>query len=66
MIIKDYISIDNWLVTIVIVLIVYYLIVYVKKIQSYPKGPLPLPIVGNLLRMTLNFLRFSMPRNVKV
>jgi hypothetical protein len=66
MIIKDYIPIDSWLVTIAIALIVYYLIEYVRKIQSYPRGPFPLPIVGNLLRMTLNFLRFSMPRNVKV
>ena len=47
--IKDLLAFDSWLITALIGFTVYYLVDFVIKIRSYPRGPLPLPILGNSL-----------------
>lgn len=39
----------RWLTTGLVFLICYYVARFYNKVSKYPKGPFPLPIVGNLL-----------------
>lgn len=41
----------RWLTTGVVFIICYYVTQFYNKVSKYPKGPFPLPIVGNLLTL---------------
>jgi hypothetical protein len=47
----DFITLDakNCIITALIGLTTYYLVRFYMKMKSYPPGPIPLPIVGNIL-----------------
>ncbi|CAN7939131.1 unnamed protein product [Ixodes hexagonus] len=39
----------QWLTTALVFLLSYHVVNFYRKVSKYPKGPLPLPLVGNLL-----------------
>ena len=41
----------SWIYSIIIGGITFYIVKFYYKVKQYPNGPLPLPLVGNLLKM---------------
>ncbi len=52
----DFMTLDakNCIITALIGLTTYYLVRFYMKMKSYPPGPIPLPIVGNILSKFIN------------
>ncbi len=46
----------NCIIAALIGLTTYYLVRFYMKMKSYPPGPIPLPIVGNILSKFINLL----------
>jgi hypothetical protein len=42
-------DIKNYVITVLIGLITYFLLKFYVKVASYPSGPFPWPVIGNIL-----------------